>query len=85
MGGDYAVGGTKFWIFFVIAIPVVICIGTLLFTNVALNTRKYFNGCFSSLRDAIKGALSHSRGRNTIRPKIAGPHSLLVAMVSSIT
>lgn len=37
MGGDYAVGGAKFRIFFAITIPILICVCILLFTNVAPN------------------------------------------------
>jgi hypothetical protein len=55
--------------FFVITIPILICVCILLFTNVSPNIYKYANGYFSSLKDAIKEALPQPRSRGTIHKR----------------
>jgi hypothetical protein len=59
MGGSFAAGERRFWVFFVITIPIILIISTLLFTNVFITTQEYVKEHLLSARDAIRGTHQH--------------------------
>jgi len=62
IGGDYAVGESKFWVFFAVTVPIGMVISLFLFTKFAA-LLKGFIGKVLVLRDRVRGGKSRHRGK----------------------
>lgn len=67
ISGEYAVGGSRFWVFFAATIPLGIVIALLLFTGVARYLRVKMTPIFKGLRKVFNCHRSHcdSAGNST--------------------
>jgi hypothetical protein len=70
MGGEYAVGQSKFWMFFAISIPLGVVISFLLFTNIAPKTKSKLTLKLRSLRKSV------SVGRTRVEGSVTDDHVL---------
>jgi hypothetical protein len=62
MSGKFAVGESKFWVFFVITVPIILIIIAFLFTNVSVTVPKNITAHFLSPKHVIARTLPHLPG-----------------------
>jgi hypothetical protein len=62
IGGDYAVGASRFWVFFAVTVPLGIVIALLLFTSIAAKVGGRLTPRLQSLRRTFRMRRSHSQG-----------------------
>jgi hypothetical protein len=63
IGGDYAVGGARFWVYFVVSVPVGLIISLFLFTNVRMRMIKFARSPISSMLSVMKRCEMWLRGK----------------------
>ncbi|KAH6716408.1 hypothetical protein BKA61DRAFT_574213 [Leptodontidium sp. MPI-SDFR-AT-0119] len=65
IGGEYAVGASRFWVFFAVTVPLGITIALLLFTNIAPKVGSKVTPHLQSLQNTLSIRHSRSEGNGT--------------------